>query len=777
MTTTNTSGGTHHSTFELLITAAPTYTTPCHAKPRHTTPRYNACVGRGAANMTTQRSRHNHIVAKITRQIGPPDSPTPPSRHPKPPPRRPTLPSRCDQEIASPLCLLEDKRHNPVTDLLERPRTSSSRQSAASDETWLTSSVSVASRNTVDTMTPLPCASTISQCNTNYVPHQATASTDPTEIDKCTELEAMKQGLARIQAGHGRPSDFLPEHQCTNVDPYIRRTLDEIRRSINEISTDAALQQEVQQLRDSVKRLSLCQATAGTTSNKSESQLAGLLQDIRQSLRAAPCEAAQCDIASRECGIMQVLEEIRQSVHELQAVVDEDNVEPQPVVDTMCENSAVMHVLDDIRQSLHILREGVSSVEQDNTNECEDGAIMEALKEIRQSVNTLVRGMEAERVEGVEGAEEEHEDEILEALTEIRNSVRALAGEEGEEGADDYKDDGDKRKGDAAMEMAVCAMVQSMEELQKTVEKISEQLLGSMSERKSQCEKKEKARKRKKTKCEKSKSLSDSEIDEDDIVRCIKECCQDSSQSDCICEKIIKYLVNQKTAAPYIYYLVPPVTQPPTFVAPLCRPPRPMPPPPTMPLALPPPPMTNCPQSCGGSALPQATQHPQHPPFAPPSNLCGAVSMGAPRFCPPFSPPISCPQYHFEQPPPMTGLNAPQQPAPQSVPSIFNQCSNYVPQSACHQPEINPPAPSLSTCNRNFASPPPQQQQQQPQPSRHSSLSSIPKVVPGHQVEYLPLAFTLSFTGTTDAPACVGNESNDLPNYANSTFLCTQISP
>ncbi|KAH9279753.1 hypothetical protein ECG_07937 [Echinococcus granulosus] len=691
--------------------------------------------------MTTQRSRHNHIVAKITRQIGPPDSPTPPSRHPKPPPRRPTLPSRCDQEIASPLCLLEDKRHNPVTDLLERPRTSSSRQSAASDETWLTSSVSVASRNTVDTMTPLPCASTISQCNTNYVPHQATASTDPTEIDKCTELEAMKQGLARIQAGHGRPSDFLPEHQCTNVDPYIRRTLDEIRRSINEISTDAALQQEVQQLRDS------------TTSNKSESQLAGLLQDIRQSLRAAPCEAAQCDIASRECGIMQVLEEIRQSVHELQAVVDEDNVEPQPVVDTMCENSAVMHVLDDIRQSLHILREGVSSVEQDNTNECEDWR---------------------------------HYGGTQRDSTECQypcpwNSVRALAGEEGEEGADDYKDDGDKRKGDAAMEMAVCAMVQSMEELQKTVEKISEQLLGSMSERKSQCEKKEKARKRKKTKCEKSKSLSDSEIDEDDIVRCIKECCQDSSQSDCICEKIIKYLVNQKTAAPYIYYLVPPVTQPPTFVAPLCRPPRPMPPPPTMPLALPPPPMTNCPQSCGGSALPQATQHPQHPPFAPPSNLCGAVSMGAPRFCPPFSPPISCPQYHFEQPPPMTGLNAPQQPAPQSVPSIFNQCSNYVPQSACHQPEINPPAPSLSTCNRNFASPPPQQQQQQPQPSRHSSLTSRPNfgqdqpVVFNATVNDQPLAFTLTFAGTTDTSTGAGAKSNSHPNFSNRTFLCTQV--
>ncbi|KAL5969493.1 hypothetical protein TSMEX_002767, partial [Taenia solium] len=431
--------------------------------------------------MTTQRSPHYHVVAQTTRQLRPSHSPTTLAHHLKPSPRRHLPLSHCDQDITSPICLIDDKRRHPTTDLLDDRRTNSSHESvAASDATWLTSSVSMTTRSIGDTATPLPCVTTISQGNTNYLPRHTTASPDPTDIDKCTELEAMKQGLARIQAGHARPSDFLPQHQTTNVDPYIRRTLDEIRRSINEISADAALQQEVQQLRDSVKRLSLCQATTGTASNKPESQLAGLLQDIRASLRAAPCETGQCNVGGQEGGIMRALEEIRQSVHELQAAVDEVGVETEPVVDPTCENAAVMVAINDIRQSLHNLREGVSNVEQDNTNEHEDGAIMEALNEIRQSVNVLVNGTE----EG--GTEEEPANEILQALTEIRNSVRVLAGENAEGGKDDCEGNEDRQRGDAAMEMAVCAMVRSMEGLQKTVEKISEQLLTERSEGTSQ---------------------------------------------------------------------------------------------------------------------------------------------------------------------------------------------------------------------------------------------------------------------------------------------------
>ncbi|VDK24263.1 unnamed protein product, partial [Taenia asiatica] len=546
--------------------------------------------------MTTLRSPHDHVVAQITRQLRPPHSPTTLAHHLKPSPRRHLPLSHCDQHITSPICLIDDKRRHPTTDSLDDRRTNSSHESAsASDETWLTSSVSMTTRRIGDTPTPLPCVTTISQGNTNYVPRNTTASPDPTDIDKCTELEAMRQGLARIQAGHARPSDFLPQHQTTNVDPYIRRTLDEIRRSINEISADAALQQEVQQLRDSVKRLSLCQATTGTASNKSESQLAGLLQDIRASLRVAPYETGQCNIGGQEGGVMRALEEIRQSVHELQAAVDEVGVETEPVVDPTCENAAVMVAINDIRQSLHNLREGVSNAEQDNTNEHEDGAIMEALNEIRQSVNVLVNGTEEGGTEE-RGTEEEAANEVLQALTEIRNSVRVLAGEDAEGGKDDCGGNEDRQRGDAAMEMAVCAMVRSMEGLQKTVEKISEQLLTERSEGTSRCEKKEKRGKRKKTSKGKLKSSSDSEIDEDDIAQCIKECCQDSCKFGSTCDKLIRFLISQngnsqRAVAPSVHYLVPPQTHPPRFIAPFYRMPRPMPPPPQAAMALPPPPI------------------------------------------------------------------------------------------------------------------------------------------------------------------------------------------
>ncbi|VDK37072.1 unnamed protein product [Taenia asiatica] len=277
------------------------------------------------------------------------------------------------------------------------------------------------------------------------------------------------------------------------------------------------------------------------------------------------------------------------------------------------------------------------------------------------------------------------------------------------------------------------------------------------------------------------KSSSDSEIDEDDIAQCIKEYYQDSSRSECICEKIIKYLVGQNASAQAIYYFVPPVTQPPTFIAPLCRPPGPMPPPPQAAMALPPPPIPYYPQNSGASHLPQSAQPLQQPPFTRSNNLCGAVSMGAPRFSPPYSPPypppysppMSCSQYQFQQPPPMTGLTVPPQSIPQAAPSMVSQCANYGSQSACFQPEVNAAAvaaaatPCLDACNQESVPPPP----------HRSSLAAIQKTDSGHPTNDLPLAFTLSFAGTADAPACAGNESNGLPNYANGIFLCTQICP
>ncbi|KAL5969494.1 hypothetical protein TSMEX_002768, partial [Taenia solium] len=142
----------------------------------------------------------------------------------------------------------------------------------------------------------------------------------------------------------------------------------------------------------------------------------------------------------------------------------------------------------------------------------------------------------------------------------------------------------------------------------------------------------------------KLKSSSDSESDEDDIAQCIKECCQDSCKFGSTCDKLIRFLISQngnsqRAVAPSFHYLVPPQTQPPRFIAPFCRMPRPMPPSPQAAMALPPPPMPYCPQNSGVSHLPQAAQPLQQPSFTRSNTLCGAASMGAPRFSPPYSPP------------------------------------------------------------------------------------------------------------------------------------------
>ncbi|VDM35771.1 unnamed protein product [Hydatigera taeniaeformis] len=192
-----------------------------------------------------------------------------------------------------------------------------------------------------------------------------------------------------------------------------------------------------------------------------------------------------------------------------------------------------------------------------------------------------------------------------------------------------------------------------------------------------------------------------------------------------------------------------------------------MPPPPPMAMSLPPPPMPNCPQSSVGSSLSQ-TAHPLHqPPSTHSNNLYGAVPMAVPRFCPPYSPPINSPLYQFQQPPFMTGFTASHRPAQQVASSTCNQDPNYAPQPATFQPEINPPAPSVSTCNQDFL----------PSHLYFSLQPPIQEIKLDHPSTDIPPAFTLTFAGPVDAPVCGDNKSNSQPNYTTGTFLCTQIIP
>ena len=661
--------------------------------------------------------------------------------------RRPLLLSPIDQNIASPVCVFDDQSTQSVTihssDIEETSNESYNTDDEQSSASWITST----SRKTPDLApTPLSCA----QCNTNYAPNGMAMSSDPSEIDRCTELEAMRQGLARIQAGHGRPSDFLPERQSANVDPFVRRTLDEIRQSIHQISNDAALQNEVQELRQSVNALSQYQASTGRPSNASESQLAGLLQDIRQSLRPVPSgEVVQ------DSSVMQALEEIRQSVHALQAAVEGDEAEPGAGVNQDTEESTtnpVLEVLNDIRQSLHVLEGGTGGTEQEESNDLGNAAVLEALNEIRDGVNVLVNNADT----AAETEKDENHEAILGALSDIRQSVRYLAdhGQTFTAVDDSTKEEPEESENcEGEVVKATCSMAKSMEDLQKTIEMISAKLVDKCDEACKSKKSKSKCEKRKKSKCKKPEP----EICEDELSECIKECCKEPCKLSATCDKLIRFLIAQNCGgprgggAPAVHYLVPPTTTPvPRFIAPFPRHPRPLPPPPPSQTA-----MLNCPQ------IP--TQQ------APP-----------PRFCPPppqpsmySAPPCYPPPQQFPSMASMPPPSPPQPPAPPCPPpSVFNQASTYSQPPCYPQPSIN--IPEIRGSTRDSALLPPRGQSIQ-----STSVASKPPllserdqpVVFNGSINDQPMAFTLTFDGTGNSTTGTTNA----PNFANRKFICTQV--
>ena len=740
-------------------------------------------------------SRHGHIAATITRQI------RRPSRLIDPIKKKPFILSPVDQNIASPMCLFDEQSTQSLT-----VRSSDSEQASSDNEssstsagsnvsdsepsttldgTWTTPNVSRISRRARDLGLITSSRAQISQCNTNYAPNGLPMSTDPSEIDKCTELEAMRQGLARIQAGHARPSDFLPERQGGSIDPYVRRTLDEIRQSINQISNDAALQNEVQELRQSVKALNQFQAAPGRLTNGSESQLAGLLQDIRQSLRPVPPSEATLDNAGNpmDSVMMRTLEEIRESVHALQAAVEGEELEPECEAQQSTEesNNQMMEVIDEIRQSLRALEEGTTGTDQDNTNENENTAILEALNDIRQSVNALVNNTDPTP----ESDKGEQQEAILGALTDIKKSVKLLADQGDSRAAED-----DFMKGQCEGEVAkaTCDMARSMEDLQKTVEMITDKMLNKCTvvckpeKSKDKCKK---SHKRKKSKCKKPKPPPESELSEDELSECIKECCKDSCKIGSTCEKLIKFLISQnasapKNGAPAVHYLVPPAAQAPRFIAPYPRPPRALPHPPALPQAqvgLPSQPSMN--YSQGQGAPPNLQMPPPRvgPPCPPPPQPSMSVYSAPPQPMPCYpQPSVTVPPasqhlpsmasfVHLPQPSTVSyGSQPQQQPPTQFAPPAFNQTSVYSQQPSYHQTSINVPEPRISANEPKSL-----------RPSQTTSVLSKPvggqeqPVVFSGSVNDQPMAFTLAFDGD---PASGSGRGSSL---ANRRFICTQV--
>ncbi|VDD80933.1 unnamed protein product [Mesocestoides corti] len=710
------------------------------------------------AGMSSQMSRHDEIIAEITRQIKKPKSTQKKSHHLWTLNRKPPIPSCCGQSASSPACLFDGKVRESSSGLTSSREDVKSQQS---DGTWTTSSMSLATRDTSVAPTPIPPVK-LTQCNTNYGKLQSTVASDPTDIDKCTELEAMKQGLARIQAGHGRPSDFLPEYQKQKVDPYLRKTLDEIRQSIVELSNDDALHQEVHQLRESVRELALDRRRPNSVSkpSKRESQVVGILKDIRDDFKSLRPGGSVHVPVGQDTAIMKELQEIRKTIHILQDAVDDVAVEP--LVEPKGENAEIMDALHDIRQSLHQIIEGGEAVEQENVNKVEENPVMEALDEIRQSIHALTVEMQEEP--------EEPMDQVMQALTDIRQSVHILTGED--------------TQNDDSHASATNAMARELGELRKTVEKISEQLspipnagrgenVSEVSEEStykdsSATKKKSKMNKRNKSKSRKSRLPKDTG---DDILELGRECCQDSCKLGCTCDRIIKYLIDQNnpskelaSGTPSIHYIVPPVTHPPTFIAPTYRPRT---------LSMPP---MRYPQAPGGmTGLPfphpqplQLTYSGQSGPPPPPTSM--------PPYGPPPPPHPSYPPCQF--PPPASF------PAPQpgyAVPPSFSQPPGYP------QPPVPPPPPPQLSRSVNYGQPPfqptsnappanasNQMDQQDHVCNRTSSRQQQPQPQPpvfNATLNDQPMAFTLSFVGSTDAPEDLGSA----PKYENRTFLCTQV--
>ncbi|KAM7534382.1 hypothetical protein Aperf_G00000106622 [Anoplocephala perfoliata] len=645
-------------------------------------------------------SRYDPFSAKVTRKVGRTSSPPPRIYKPRliSSSRGPFIPTKCDQEITSPLCLNDETNQSPVTDSENELEVTV--YSDSSSETAASSSRSIATQNRLN--------SNEIQRNTNYMSKQCPCGcTDPSRIDKCTELEAMRQGLARIQAGHGRTSDFLPDKQVTSVDPYVRRSLDDIRRSIYEISNENALQQEVKELKQSVRGLT---KSPGMRS-KRESQIAELIQDIRNSV-VEPSQPSQAN------AMMSTLEEIRNGIQQLTRAVEGVQVEPKPEPVEKPGNTPIMEALGEIQQSLHILLGGIEPEIQDKIGKTEDNAIMNAIHDIRSSIRQLETTAEEEE-------ERRQAGELVDALAEIRQSVKVMADQSDRANVVEKQhteiaaNETGNAKTNEAIEKVTNTIAKSFEELQKTIEDLSEKIIAEklkevppIEEKKpKKCTKKKKRKKGSKCRC-KNESENDDDDDDDDregdgkddrtkFARRIKDCCKDSCQIGKTCDKIIEFLIKKEKKTQEPSGGCPPIqllmqNQPPRFLAPIFRPPPRLFPPMQQPMALP---------------LPPPPAQPPPPPVALPP--------------PPPPPPAPPPP----PPPPQSGSNLTSQ-TPVTICYPFIPMSAPMPPSTCQAPC---PPPSMATgrgcCQPTnypqfqqaacFTPPPPQVRSGAPTPTLH----------------------------------------------------------
>nr|CDS32883.1 expressed protein [Hymenolepis microstoma] len=562
-------------------------------------------------------SRYDPPQTKISRKHRHRDfSPIRASHPPLSAHRRPLILTKCDQEITSPLCVVEGIRDNDGSE--------------ASDTTISVERSNDLPNNSYVSLISQARINSRAQINTNYISKQGPCTCcDPSSIDKCTELEAMRRGLARIQAGHGRPSDFLPENQESPVDPYIKDSLDDIRRSIMEVKESK-------------------QSHVGNVN--AESQLAGLIKDIRESV-VKPSSAGLAS-SSHESAVMNTLHEIRNGIQSLTKAIESVHLGVRANSDIKPEDAPVIEALGEIQRSLRTLLGFPEPATYAQAEKPENHTVMGAINAIRTSIRQLETGAQDE-------VERQQADELVEAISEIRHSVRAMTGH-----SPVTDDETTHEKSDLAVDKVANTMTRSLGELQKSIEKISEQLMH---------DKKEKKKKHKR-----SKSMSDSESEDvftdSDSDR---ECCKDSHRIGKTCDKIIDFLIsNEKKSATYpqIQLLMP--NQPPRFLSPMFRPPpRPQ-------MALPPPPQQS-------SQVPPQMYSPYSCHFQSPQISAGPNGYQS----------NICNRYHFKQRPQMETrevspeVNLPPPPPLNGI--AVPHMNSFQPQDSAECPKENTKQPIL----------------------------------------------------------------------------------
>lgn len=590
--------------------------------------------------MARNKPRQGHIATHITSQIG--QSVTK-SSHPTSTPFSHHKLSTCvpTQNFIG-ICMARSGRDV------------SREHSDGSNKAWITSSAAVDSERTERSIKPLHIAS-FCQWKTNF-------------------------------------TSVMPERQNSNVDCDIRNTLADIRRSINAIpqagqdSKCGELYQE-------------CDELAG-----GESVLVDLLQEIRDSLRAMPCDEVQPRVPPAindditDPHLLKVLEDIREGVFSLREATKEK-------------------LADD-----KTLNSRIKPIPQSEPNSYRESFLTDAILEIRKGVEALVDNIKAQENKEIEG--------VIGTVGDIRRSLQIISNGVVNKAPIPPPSFNDA-PANTLLEKSADAIVQSINGLVGTVNKISQQL---------EAKKEESATVKAKVKKNEVVIDSDGEKWEENSKRrkknnkgkqtCPRRQDKKSNETECTCEKLIKYLIDRKEEPVRpCQFILPSIEAPPIYIAPVCRPSPPPPPPPppsTAPLPLPPPQPP--------SASPESAPEPPPPPTAQ-VNMVPSPIICLPMTCCQTSQPTPMPppcQHQYQSPPPMS--------------------------NSCCQQHTQKQLQSSVTC-RNYRV--------------QSPISSKERLV-----KSLPASFTLSFTGNTDQKSKIWNEKSDsIPDYENRIFLCREIDP